>query len=67
MYPNPRLTHQAKMIFFDKGKSIFDLKITPFLKKLRTMNKNAKIIHCDNSGKNKTIEKCALKPEEINF
>ena len=32
------------------------------------MNKNAKIIHCDNSGKNKTFEENSAKTfEEINF
>ena len=43
-------------------------KVTPFLKKMKNMKKDVKIIHCDNSGKNKTFEENSAKTfEEINF
>ena len=38
------------------------------MKKFKTMNKNVKIICCDNAGENKTLEENFMKnSEEIKF
>ena len=62
------LIHRTKMVFPHEVKIIFDIKVTPFLNKIDTMKKNAKIISCDNSGGNKTLkENCTNIFKEINF
>ena len=63
-----RLRHRTKLAFLRRGKRIFDWKVTPFLNKTKTVDKNFKIIFCDNADNNKTFEEnCAISFEEINF
>ena len=38
-----------------KAKEDLTGKVAPFLKKMKTMKKNVKVICCENSGKNKTL------------
>ena len=43
-------------------------KVTPFLNKTKTTNKNIKIIRCDNAGENDTLkENCVKNSKEIKF
>ena len=51
-----------------KAKEDLTGKVAPFLKKIKTMKKNAKIICCDNAGERKSLkENCANNSEEITF
>ena len=45
-----------KIVFFMKVKKIIEWKIYPFLNKMKTIKTNVKIIRCDNTGENKTLE-----------
>ena len=57
---------QIKWYLFTKAKYYLTEKVTPFLKKTKTMKKNVKILCCDNAGENKTPkENCANNPEGI--
>ena len=45
-----------------------DWKFIPFPEKPKTMKNNIKTIHCDNTGKNKTLNtNCAKHFKEISF
>ena len=51
-----------------KAKEYLTEKVTPFLKNMKAMTKNVKIIRCDNSCETKTLkENCAKNFEEIKF
>ena len=44
------------MVLLHEGKEYLTEKVTPFLKKMKTMNKNVKIFSCDNAGESKTLK-----------
>ena len=51
-----------------KAKEYLNEKVTPLLKKMKTMKEKVKTIRCDNAGENKTLEEtCAKNSEEIKF
>ena len=57
-----------KIVPFHKYKRIIDLKVTPLLKKMKTTNKNIKVIFYGNTSKKKTLEEtCVEHFKEINF
>ena len=47
---------KQKLYFFTNTRKEMTENFTPFLKKLKSMKKNVKIIFCNNAGKNKTLE-----------
>ena len=54
--------------FFTKTKEYLSKHFTPFLKKMKTMKKNVKIIRGDNAGENRTLKKYFMKNfKEIKF
>ena len=64
MDPHTRLRHKIKMVSLHEGKEDLSEKITPLLKKIKTMKKNVRIICCDNAGENKTPEENCEKNTE---
>ena len=52
------------MVSLHEGKEDLSEKITPLLKKIKTMKKNVRIICCDNAGENKTPEENCEKNTE---
>ena len=57
-----------KCSFFTKSRENTNEKVIPFLKKMKTIKKNTKIIFCDNAGENKTLkENCTKFLKLINF
>ena len=44
------------MVFLHEEKEDLSEKFTHFLKRMKTMKKNVKIIRCDNAGEDKTLE-----------
>ena len=54
--------------FFTNTEGNLSEKVTPFLKKMKTIKENVKMVCCDNAGKNNILEEICMKNfEEIKF